>query len=111
MVWTGIYSLGRIPLVVIPSGVKINYLTYQNLVLKPIVKDLSMSMFNDEPFLFQQDGASPHAANITHSWLRTEILDYICKEEWPHPGFHPAFQSYTPKWTSPFFYAPRLIFI
>ena len=28
------------------------------------------------------------------------------------PGFHPAFQSHTPKWAPPFFYAPRLcIFI
>ena len=83
MVWAGISSLGRTPIVFIPTGVKINAQTYQNLVLKPIVKDLSKSMFNNEPFLFQQDGAPAHTANTTQSWLHSEIPDFICKQEWP----------------------------
>ena len=52
MVWAGISSLGRTTIVFIPNWVKISAQTYQNLVLKPIVKDLSKSMFNNEPFLF-----------------------------------------------------------
>ncbi|KAI6653097.1 hypothetical protein LOD99_3948 [Oopsacas minuta] len=55
MVWAGISSLGPTPIVFIPTGVKINAQTYQDLVIKHIVKDLSKSMFNNEPFLFKQD--------------------------------------------------------
>ena len=62
-------------------GVKINAVTYQNLVLEPVVKDLGVNMFGNQPFLFQQDGAPAHTANSTQEWLRIEIPDFIAKEE------------------------------
>ena len=40
-------------------------------------------MFENQPFLFQQDGAPAHTANSTQEWLRNEIPDFISKEEWP----------------------------
>ncbi|KAI6658162.1 Transposase [Oopsacas minuta] len=74
MVWAGISSLGRTPIVFITTGVKINAQIYQKLVLNPIVKDLSKSMFNNKPFLFQQDGALliqqiPLKAGFTQKFL------------------------------------------
>ena len=87
MVWAGISAKGRTPLVFIPPGVKINAVKYQELVLKPIVKDLGKTMFNNRPFLFQQDGASAHTANINQEWLRTNIPDFISKER---NGRHPV---------------------
>ena len=83
MVWGGVSAIGRTPLVFIPMGVKINAVTYQNLVLEPVVKDLGVNMFGNQPFLFQQDGAPAHTANSTQEWLRIEIPDFIAKEEWP----------------------------
>ena len=83
MVWAGISSKGRTPLVFILPGVKYNAVKYLELVLKPIVKDLGKTMFNNRPFLFQQDGAPAHTANINQEWLRTNIPDFISKEEWP----------------------------
>ena len=83
MVWAGISAVGRTPLIFVPSGVKINAATYKELILEPVVKDLSQIMFKNESFLFQQDGAPAHTANITQSWLRTEIPDFISKVEWP----------------------------
>ena len=83
MVWGGISAVGRTPLVFIPVGVKINALTYQNLILEPILKELKVNMFENQPFLFQQDGAPAHTANSTQECLRNELPDFISKEEWP----------------------------
>ena len=83
MVWAGISAKGRTPLVFVPVGAKINSSTYQKLILEPVVKDLSKTMFNKEPFLFQQDSAPAHTSNISQNWLRENIPDFITKEEWP----------------------------
>ena len=40
-------------------------------------------MFNNRPFLFQQDGAPDHTAKVNQEWLRRNILEFISKEEWP----------------------------
>ena len=83
MVWAGVSAVGRTPLVFVPPGVKINALTYQDLILKPFVKYLKRTLFNNKSFLFQQDGAAAHTAKSTQEWLRTEIPSYISKLEWP----------------------------
>ena len=73
MVWGGISAMGRTPLDFVPSGVNINALNYQNLILEPVVKHLKVDMFSNQPFLFQQDGAPAHTAKSTQEWLRKEI--------------------------------------
>ena len=83
MVWAGISAKGRTPLIFVPPGVKINSSTYQQLILDPVVKDLSKTMFNKEPFLFQQDGAPAHTSNVSQNWLSKNVPDFISKEEWP----------------------------
>ena len=83
MVWAGVSAKGRTPLVFIPPGVKVNAVKYQELVLNPIVKGLGKTMFNDRPFLFQQDGAPAHTAKVNQEWLNENIPDFISKEEWP----------------------------
>ena len=83
MVWAGGSAIGRTPLIFVPPGTKISSLSYQELILEPIVKDLNQTMFSGEPFLFQQNGAPAHTSNSTQSWLRNNISDFISKEEWP----------------------------
>ena len=48
MVWSGISAIGRTPLIFVPSGVKINSVTYRDLVLEPVLKDLSSNMFSNQ---------------------------------------------------------------
>ena len=83
MVWVGISAIGLTPLIFVSEGVKINSKTYQDLILEPVVKNLTHTMFSGESFLFQQDGAPAHTSNSTQDWLKANIPDIIRKEEWP----------------------------
>ncbi|KAI6659393.1 hypothetical protein LOD99_10839 [Oopsacas minuta] len=51
-----------------------------------------MTMFNNRPFLFQQDGAPAHTAKVNQQWLRNNIPNIISKEEWPpsSPDLNPT---------------------
>ena len=83
MIWAGISANGRrTPLIFVPPGVKIN-ISYRELILEPIVKELSMTMFSGGYLLFQQDGAPAHTSKVTQAWLSTNIPDFIVKQEWP----------------------------
>ena len=66
-----------------PKGVKISAIIYRQLILDPVVKHMSKNMFNNTPFIFQQDGAPTHTANISQMWLRENIPGFITKEQWP----------------------------
>ena len=83
MVWAGVSGIGRTSLVFVPPGAKINSISYRELILEPVLKDLSQSMFSGESFLFQQDGAPAHISKLTQAWLKENIPDFITKEEWP----------------------------
>ena len=79
----GMSAVGRTPLKFVPSGVKINSSTYCELILEPVVKNLSRNMFNGESFIFQQDGAPAHTSNASQTWLRKNIPRFIAKDECP----------------------------
>ena len=83
MVWAGISSIGRTPLIFVPVGVKIDTQTYRELILEPVIQDLSKPMFYGKPLVFQQDGGPAHTSNATQAWLRNNNPDYIQKEERP----------------------------
>ena len=83
MVWAGISANSRTPLVFVPEGVKISAITYRQLILDTVVKHMSKNMFNNGPFIFQQDGAPAHTANTSQIWLRENIFGFITKEQWP----------------------------
>ena len=40
-------------------------------------------MFKDGQFLFQQDGAPAHTSRRAQDWLRSNVSDFLAKEEWP----------------------------
>ena len=46
MVWAGISGICRTPLVFVPPGAKINSISYRELILEPVLKDLSQVMFS-----------------------------------------------------------------
>ncbi|KAI6657114.1 Transposase [Oopsacas minuta] len=82
MVWANIFCLPNTT-GVRPCRGKINVARYKEFILQPIVKELGEMMFENQPFIFQQDGAPAHTANSTQELLRTNIPDFISKVEWP----------------------------
>ena len=83
MVWAGISKMGRTPLIFIPQGAKINSINYRELVLEPVLKNVSQEIFESGSFIFQQDGAPAHTSKATQSWLQANFPGFISKEEWP----------------------------
>ena len=70
MVWGGISANSRANLVFVPQGVKINAQTYLDLILEKEIKCAGRRLFKNHPWIFQQDSAPAHRANLTQEWLR-----------------------------------------
>lgn len=43
----------------------------------------SKRLFQNKPWVFQQDGAHAHWANTTQQWYRQMLADFIDKDPWP----------------------------
>jgi hypothetical protein len=82
MVWGAISRKGRLPLVFIDRGVKINTEYYKKEVLQRILLPEAQKFYGDKYYCFQQDGA-PHTANIVQRWFEDNLTDFIPKVEWP----------------------------
>jgi hypothetical protein len=83
MVFGGITSDGKTPLVFVDSGVKINSQNYLNDVLIKEVLPWSQSHFGTKPWTFQQDSAPAHKAKIVQGWCKNNFPDFISTQEWP----------------------------
>ncbi|KAI6646946.1 hypothetical protein LOD99_9040 [Oopsacas minuta] len=51
-------------------------------ILAPNSSSIPEDVLN-QPFVFQQDDAPAHTANITRKWLHENISGFLSKEEWP----------------------------
>jgi hypothetical protein len=85
MVWGAISRKGRLTLVFIDRGVKINAKYYKTKVLERILLPGAQKIYGDEYYCFQQDGAPSPTANIVQRWCEDYLTDFIPKDEWP-PG-------------------------
>ena len=83
MVWIGVSWTGKSQLFFVPQGVKVQAKNYLESNLKPIVKPLGTTLFNDDHWTLQQDSAPSHKAKIVQDWLRTSVPDFVSAEEWP----------------------------
>ncbi|XP_045496952.1 uncharacterized protein LOC123695222 [Colias croceus] len=63
LVWRGICSTGKTPLVFVKKGVKVNQEIYQRDILESLVLPWSQQHFGDQPWTFQQDSAPSHRAS------------------------------------------------
>ena len=63
-------------------GESIKGANYRDIVLPHLIREVKRLM-GDEPFLFMQDGAPAHKANLTQQWLRDRDIPFIPREEWP----------------------------
>ena len=83
MVWAGVLSKDKTPLVFIPPGTRVNAKYYQNDIIRKVVIPWGKKVFGRRQWTFQQDGAPAHSAKATISLLKKEIPNVWCKGVWP----------------------------
>jgi transposase len=83
MVWGGITSSGKTPLIFIEKGVKINGMIYRQEILEKVVKPWAQGHFKDRHWVFQQDNAPAHRAKDTQAWIMHRFPALIKAAEWP----------------------------
>ena len=83
MVWAGVSKIGKLPLVFVEPGVKINANYYSKNVLKKVLKPESDKLYQQGNWIFQQDSAPAHKSRKVQNWLKNEIPEFISTLEWP----------------------------
>lgn len=83
MVWGAISRKGKLPLLFIEKGVKINADYYIQHVLKDHLLPHAESLYENDYYCFQQDSAPSHKAKRTQQWCEENLPDFIPFEEWP----------------------------
>ena len=83
MVWGAISEEGKLPLVFIEPGVKVNKEYYIHDVLVPHLLPEARKLFGGEDFCFQQDSAPAHKALLTQNWCQCNLPHFISSQEWP----------------------------
>lgn len=83
MVWGAISSKGKLPLLFIDRGVKINKEYYLQYVIKDHLLPYAKKLFGAESFCFQQDSAPAHKAIVVQQWCKQNLPCFISCSEWP----------------------------
>lgn len=83
MVFGAITSDGKMPLIFVDPGVKINKEYYLEETLKNHVLPWTKSHFGNQVWTFQQDSAPAHKAKIVHAWCTANFPRFITSSEWP----------------------------
>ena len=83
MVWGAVFRYGKLPLVFIEKNVKINAAYYKTEVLEKVVAPALWDLYGKDHYVFQQDGAPAHTANIVQVWYRENLTDFLDKTLWP----------------------------
>ena len=56
---------------------------YQWDILTNVVEPLNQTMFQNRPWIFQQDSASAHKAKTIQQWLENHVPKFISSDHWP----------------------------
>lgn len=83
MVWGAISKKGKLPLLFIEKGVKIDTDYYIQNVLKEHLLPHATRLYGDQFYCFQQDSAPSHKAKRTQAWCEENLPDFIPALEWP----------------------------
>ena len=67
----------------IEKNVKINAACYMTEVLEKVVAPALRDPYGKDHYVFQQDGAPVHTANIVQAWCRENFPDFLDKTLWP----------------------------
>lgn len=83
MVWAGITSSGKTPLVFVDQGVKINAAVYQEEILRKVVLPWSKKNYKNRSWTFQQDWAPAHSAKSTMKFCKENFPKFWDQTLWP----------------------------
>ena len=83
MIWCGVSKRGKLPLVFIEPGVKVDQKYYREVILNTVLKPQAERLYDGSAWIFQQDSAPAHKAKNTQNWLRDNCPGFISSEEWP----------------------------
>ncbi|KAF2350422.1 hypothetical protein FHG87_018822 [Trinorchestia longiramus] len=83
MVWAGVTSTTKIPVIFVVPGVKINAQQDLNEILVKKVLFWSHSHFNRRSWTFQQDSAPTRCAKVVQQWCGANFPTMITSTEWP----------------------------
>ncbi|GBO13993.1 hypothetical protein AVEN_102823-1 [Araneus ventricosus] len=83
MVWGGICTSGKTPLVFVDEGVKMNHKVYRRDILEAVVLPWAKKHFGNINWTFQQDSAPAHKPEKTQDWCKAHSPDMISPAEWP----------------------------
>ena len=65
------------------KGIKSAVRNYQRYILTNVVESLNQTMFQNRPWIFQQDSAPVHKAETMQQWLENHVPEFISSEHWP----------------------------
>lgn len=83
MVWAAVTSDGhKSPLIFIPEGVKINQVVYKDMLESQVLPWL-LTVYNGDPFVFQQDEAPSHTAKKVQTWCKENFPGFWGSDLWP----------------------------
>lgn len=83
MVWGAFSRKGKLPLLFIERGVKINQDYYISRVLNGHMLEHVEALYGEEYYCFQQDSAPSHKAKRTQEWCANNLTDFLSPEDWP----------------------------
>lgn len=83
MVWAGVSHRGKLPLIFIDKGVKINSTYYREEILEHALKGKVDGLYPEHDWIFQQDSAPAHKSKVNQQWCRENCPSFISTEEWP----------------------------
>ena len=83
MVWAAVTETGKSPLLLVPSGVKLNSQWYITDILEGCLLPWTNQHFQGEQWTLQQDSAPSHGSKLTQSWIKRKIPSFITKKDWP----------------------------
>lgn len=95
MVFAGITSDGKTPLIFVESGIKIASQNYLDDILVKVILPWSHTHFGNQPWTFQQDSAPAQKARIVQQWCSSNLPAFISAKEWPpySPNLNPMDNS------------------
>ena len=73
----------KMPLVFMESGEKLNAKWYIELLKQHVKPWVEVNYGPDANYVFTQDGAPCHTANVTQDWLSSHLKNFWAKDMWP----------------------------
>ena len=81
MVWLGISENGKMKLIFIPEGVKVNTKVYVTSILEKVVEPFVQQHFNSCSWIYQQDSAQSQKSPCTHRLVPLRFSDFLSSSE------------------------------